>query len=92
MYFLVGLTYKYMKLLQGLSAPGMRKYSVSVHSIGTKNEKKRRLGGKLHRRWGRGGQGLEFPSYQFPESIHAQGKISRCSRSCELVILFVVMV
>ena len=65
-----------MKLLQGLSAPGMRRYSVSVHSIGTKNAKKRRLGGSTTGggRWE--GRNRDFMSVPKTDRCTVQGKIS----------------
>lgn len=73
MYFLVCLTYKYMKLLQGLSAPGMRKYSVSVHSIGTKNEKKE-VRGEAAQEVGEGRTGIGISIVSVPRIDPCTGK------------------
>ena len=80
-----------MKLLQGLSAPGMRKYSVSVHSIGTKNEKRRLEGGTLEE-VGEERTGNRISPVSVLVTDTCTGKNLKCSRSRGLVILFVTMV
>ena len=56
-----------MKLLQGLSTPGMKRYSVSVHSDGSKKKKqKKKTKTKEVRGNFTGGGGGEGRNWDFP--------------------------